>query len=158
MGMPRMMLISALENWVSAYTPDTRISAHTIPRTVATASAHTNTSTVISAPFASSGRYSARSARESMVGQVMMGQRLYPAAAGAYTAPMMIEHASPYLKSTGARTPSSRPTNVLKVLGALTLTMFVAGALAATKPPRIDENELLTLGFKVLVPTTTAQQ
>ena len=49
----------------SARTPDTRISAHTMPRSVATTSAHTNTSTVTSAPFASSGRYSARSARES---------------------------------------------------------------------------------------------
>jgi hypothetical protein len=47
---------------------------------------------------------------------------------------------------------------LLKVLGALALLMFAAGALAATKPPpHIDENELLAVGFKVLVPTTTAQ-
>jgi hypothetical protein len=71
---------------------------------------------------------------------------------------MTIEHAGPYLKSVGARTPISRPANVLKVLGALALMMFVAGALAATKPPQIDESELLALGFKVLVPTTKAQE
>ena len=87
----------------------------------------------------------------------MMGQRLYPAAAGAYTPGMTLEHANPSLKSA-VRTLNCRPANLLKMLGALALTMFVAGALAATKPPHIDENELLTLGFKVLVPTTTAQQ
>src|SRR5438477_402502 len=158
MGMPRMMLISALENWFSAYTPDTRISAHTIPRTVATASAHTNTSTVISAPFASSGRYSARSLRESTAGQVMMGQRLYPAAAGAYTPDMTLEHANPSLKSA-VRTLNYRPPNLLKLLGVLAVSMFVAGSVAAAAPtPHIDENDLLTLGFKVLVPTTKAQQ
>jgi hypothetical protein len=70
---------------------------------------------------------------------------------------MTIEPTNPSLKSA-ARTLSSRPANLLKVLGALTLTMVVAGAFAATKPPQIDENELLTLGFKVLVPTTKAQE
>jgi hypothetical protein len=88
----------------------------------------------------------------------MIGQRLYPAPVVAYTPAMTIEHATPCLKSAGARTPTSRPANLLKVLGALALMTFVAGALAATKPPQIDENELLTLGFKVLVPTTTAQE
>ncbi len=86
----------------------------------------------------------------------MMGQRLYPAAAGAYTPVMTLEHANPSRKSA-ARTLNSRPAN-LKALGALALMMFVAGALAATKPPQIDESELLALGFKVLVPTTTAQE
>ena len=86
----------------------------------------------------------------------MTGQRLYPSAAGAYTLVMTLEHANASLKSA-ARTLNSRPANLLKVLGALALMMFAAGALAATKPPHIDENELLALGFKVLVPTTTAQ-
>src|SRR6266705_3143083 len=71
MGMPRTILISAIEKRDSARTPDTRISAHTMPRSVATTSAHTNTSTVTSAPFASSGRYSARSVRESTAGRLI---------------------------------------------------------------------------------------
>jgi hypothetical protein len=70
---------------------------------------------------------------------------------------MTLEHANPSRKSA-AWTLNSHPANVLKVLGALALMMFVAGALAATKPPQIDENELLALGFKVLVPTTSAQE
>jgi hypothetical protein len=42
------------------------------------------------------------------------------------------------------------------VLSALTVSMFVAGAEAAA-PPRIDESELLSSGFKVLVAKTSAQ-
>ena len=89
----------------------------------------------------------------------MIGQRLYPATGGAYTPVMTLEHANPSLKSA-ARTLNSRLTNLLKVLGALALSMFVAGGVnaAAPKPLHIDENELLALGFKVLAPTTTAQQ
>ncbi len=88
----------------------------------------------------------------------MMGQRLYPAAAGAYTPGMTLEHVNPSLKSA-VRTLNCRPANLLKVLGALAVSMFVAGSVNAAAPtPHIDENELLTLGFKVLVPTTTAQQ
>jgi hypothetical protein len=50
-----------------------------------------------------------------------------------------------------------RRATMLKVLGALAASVFVAtGAAAAT--PRIDESELSTLGFKVLVATTTVQQ
>ena len=67
--MPRMPLISTLEKPDNARTFDTRISAHTRPRRVATTSAHAKTSTVTSAPFASSGRYSARSLRVSTAGQ-----------------------------------------------------------------------------------------
>lgn len=41
--------------------------------------------------------------------------------------------------------------------GVLALTVLVAGAAAATAP-RIDESQLLDLGFKVLVATTKVQQ
>src|SRR5450755_1946946 len=64
MGMPRTILISTLEKPDNARILDTRINAHTSPRSVATTSAHANTSTVTSAPFARIGRYSARSLRE----------------------------------------------------------------------------------------------
>jgi hypothetical protein len=47
--------------------------------------------------------------------------------------------------------------NLLNVLGALAVSVFVAGGAAAATPS-IDESELLSLGFKVLVATTTAQQ
>src|ERR1022692_2479347 len=66
--MPRTMLISTLEKPDKARILDTRISAHTSPRSVATTSAHAKTSTVTSAPFASIGRYSARSLREITAG------------------------------------------------------------------------------------------
>lgn len=49
---------------------------------------------------------------------------------------------------------NSPGTNLLKVLWALAVSMFVAGATAAATP-RIDESQLLDLGFKVLVATTT---
>ena len=51
----------------------------------------------------------------------------------------------------------SRRANLVMVLSALAVSVFVAGGAAAA-PPRIDESELLALGFKVLVATTTAQQ
>ena len=47
--------------------------------------------------------------------------------------------------------------NLLMVLSALTVSLFVAGAAAAAPPPRIDESELLSSGFKVLVAKTSAQ-
>jgi hypothetical protein len=52
---------------------------------------------------------------------------------------------------------NSRRAKVLKVLGALAATAFVAGGVAAATP-RIDESQLLHLGFKVLVASTKAQQ
>ncbi len=53
----------------------------------------------------------------------------------------------------------SRWAKVLKMLAAMTVSVFVAGSVAAaTSTPPIDESELLGLGFKVLVATTTAQQ
>jgi hypothetical protein len=52
---------------------------------------------------------------------------------------------------------NSRRATLLKVLGALAVTVFVAGAAAAATP-RIDESQLLNLGFKVLVATTKVQQ
>ena len=52
---------------------------------------------------------------------------------------------------------NSRRKNLLNVLGALAVSVFVAGGAAAATPS-IDESELLSLGFKVLVATTTAQQ
>jgi hypothetical protein len=45
---------------------------------------------------------------------------------------------------------------LLVVLSALTVSMFVAGGAVAA-PPRIDEGELLSSGFKVLVAKTSAQ-
>jgi hypothetical protein len=51
---------------------------------------------------------------------------------------------------------NSRRTNLPLVLGALAVWMFVAGGAAAA-PPRIDESELLSSGFKVLVAKTSAQ-
>jgi hypothetical protein len=42
------------------------------------------------------------------------------------------------------------------VLSALTVSMFVAGGAVAA-PPTIDESELLSSGFKVLVAKTSAQ-
>lgn len=52
---------------------------------------------------------------------------------------------------------SFRRANLLVVLSALTASMFVAGGAAAAPPPRIDESELLSSGFKVLVAKTSAQ-
>src|SRR5580765_6059008 len=66
--MPRIVLISSFANPESTVTPDTRSNAQIIPSTDAMTSASANTSTVISAPCASSGRYSARSLRDSTVG------------------------------------------------------------------------------------------
>ena len=50
-----------------------------------------------------------------------------------------------------------RRANLLKVLKALAVSVFAAGC-AATATPRVDESQLLSLGFKVLVATTTVQQ
>jgi len=50
----------------------------------------------------------------------------------------------------------SRRANLLNV-AALAVSVFVAGGAAAATP-RVDESELLTAGFKILVATTTAQQ
>ena len=52
----------------------------------------------------------------------------------------------------------ARGTNSRAVLSALTVSMFVAGSVAAAAPPKIDESELLASGFKVLVAKTTAQE
>ena len=52
---------------------------------------------------------------------------------------------------------NSRRARLLGVLRAAALSVFVAGAAAAAAP-RIDESELSTLGFKVLVATTTVQR
>jgi len=51
---------------------------------------------------------------------------------------------------------SSRAT-LLKALAVLTVTVFVGDGSAAA-PRRIDETQLLDLGFKVLVATTKVQQ
>ena len=47
--------------------------------------------------------------------------------------------------------------NLRSILPALALSVIVTGGAAAATP-HIDESELLALGFKVLVATTTAQQ
>jgi len=52
---------------------------------------------------------------------------------------------------------SSRRTNLLKILSALAVSTFVAGAAAAASP-KVDESELLASGFKVLVATTSVQK
>lgn len=54
-------------------------------------------------------------------------------------------------------TLNARRAGLPAVLIALALTVFVA-ASAAAAAPGIDESELLTLGFKVLVATTPVQQ
>ena len=51
----------------------------------------------------------------------------------------------------------SRRAHWLNVLGAWLVTLSVAGAAAAAAP-RVDESQLLNLGFKVLVATTKVQQ
>jgi hypothetical protein len=63
--------------------------------------------------------------------------------------------------STGSN-PMKRPlyfrrASLLNALRALAVSVFVAGAAAAATPP-VDESQLLALGFKVLVATTTVQQ
>jgi len=55
------------------------------------------------------------------------------------------------------RCVNSRRAKLLKVLGALAVTVFVAGGAAAATP-RVDEAQLLDLGFKALVATTKVQQ
>ena len=51
-----------------------------------------------------------------------------------------------------------RRMNLRNVLTALAISMFVAGGAVAAKPlPPVDDNELLGLGFKVLVAQTPAQ-
>jgi hypothetical protein len=55
------------------------------------------------------------------------------------------------------RHSSSRATMLLKMLTALALSLFVAGAAAAAAPAA-DPSELATLGFKTLVATTPVQQ
>ena len=52
---------------------------------------------------------------------------------------------------------NSRRANLLKVLSALAVSVFVAG-YAAAATPRVDENDLLAVGFKVLVAKTTVQE
>ena len=54
------------------------------------------------------------------------------------------------------RSYNSRRVNLLKVLCALVVSVFAAGAAAA--PPRIDDSELSAAGFKVLVATTKVQE
>jgi hypothetical protein len=46
---------------------------------------------------------------------------------------------------------------LLQLLGALAVTLFVAGGAVAATPP-VDERQLLDLGFKALVATTKVQQ
>jgi hypothetical protein len=53
---------------------------------------------------------------------------------------------------------NSLPATLRQLLWALAVTMLAAGAAAAPKAPPMDENDLLNVGFKVLVPTTKAQQ
>jgi hypothetical protein len=55
------------------------------------------------------------------------------------------------------RLPNSLHAKLLAALGALAVTMLVAGGAAAATP-RIDERQLLDTGFKVLVATTKVQQ
>lgn len=50
---------------------------------------------------------------------------------------------------------NSRCAELLRVLGAVAVTMFVAGDAAASP---IDDKQLLDAGFKVLVATTKVQQ
>jgi hypothetical protein len=52
---------------------------------------------------------------------------------------------------------NSLRANALEAFLALTVSVFVAGHAAAATP-RIDESQLLTLGFKVLVATTPVQK
>jgi hypothetical protein len=53
---------------------------------------------------------------------------------------------------------NSRPAKWLEVLAILAMSAFVAGAAAAAAPPRIDESQLLAVGFKTLVATTSVQK
>ena len=55
------------------------------------------------------------------------------------------------------RFSNSWRANLLKALGALAVTALAAGSAAAATP-RIDESQLLELGFKVLVATTKVQE
>ena len=50
-----------------------------------------------------------------------------------------------------------RRAKLLEALAVLAVTFFV-GDCSAAAPPRIDESQLLDLGFKVLVATTKVQQ
>jgi len=52
---------------------------------------------------------------------------------------------------------NSRRAKLLGVLGSSAMTVFVAVSAAAATP-HIDERQLLDVGFKVLVATTTVQQ
>jgi hypothetical protein len=52
---------------------------------------------------------------------------------------------------------NSRRANSLIFLGAFTVSVFFAGGAEAAAPS-VDENELLSSGFKVLVAKTTVQQ
>lgn len=62
------------------------------------------------------------------------------------------------LTSASARPWNSRRATRLRLLGLFAVALFVSGAVAAAKaPPRIDENDLIKAGFKVLVPETKAQ-
>ena len=51
----------------------------------------------------------------------------------------------------------SRRANLLKVLTAVAVSVFIA-SIAAAAAPRVDESQLLTLGFKVLVASTPVQE
>ncbi len=53
--------------------------------------------------------------------------------------------------------PNDGRRHLASMLTTMALAMLVAGAAAAAAP-RIDENELLGLGFRVLVATTEVQQ
>ena len=55
------------------------------------------------------------------------------------------------------RLSNFRWANLRNAVVALAVSVFVAGGAAAATPP-VDESELLSLGFKVLVATTPAQQ
>jgi hypothetical protein len=47
---------------------------------------------------------------------------------------------------------------LLVLLSALAVSMFIAGGAAAAAPPKIDESELLSSCFQVLVAKTSAQE
>jgi hypothetical protein len=62
------------------------------------------------------------------------------------------------LTAAHMRPSNSRYASRLPLLGVFAVSLFVAGAATAAKaPPRIDENDLVKAGFKVLVPETKAQ-
>jgi len=64
----------------------------------------------------------------------------------------MTKESSPMMRFSRPRRP-----NPLRALGALAMTLLVAGGAAAATPT-VDESQLLNLGFKVLVAATKPQE